>query len=75
MAVDLKAYASEIENQINQIHEDLAALENGTMTIGEREGNGPGRDVTPETIEHPKASLRTYDLILADLRARIERGD
>jgi hypothetical protein len=54
MAVDLKAYASEIEDQIKQIHEDLAPLENGTMTIGEREGNGPWRDVTQETIKHHK---------------------
>jgi hypothetical protein len=75
VAADLKAHASEIEDQIKQIHEDLAPLENGTMTIGEREGNGPWRDVTQETIKHHKASLQTYELILADLRARIERGD
>ena len=66
MAIDLKAYASEIEDQIKQIQEDLVPLENGTMTIGEREGNGPWRDVTQETIEHHKSSLRTYELILAE---------
>jgi hypothetical protein len=75
VAIDLKAYAGEIEDQIKQIHEDLAPLENGTMTIGEREGSGPWRDVTQETIEHRKSSLRTYALILADLREQIERGD
>ena len=30
---------------VDQIHEDLAPFEAGKMTIGEREGNGPWRDV------------------------------
>ena len=45
------------------------------MTIGEREGNGPWRDVTQDMIKHHRSSLRTYELILADLRARIARGE
>ena len=75
MAIDLKAHAGEIEEQIRQIHEDLAPLEKGTMTIGERERTGPWRDVTGEVVGHHKSSLRTYEMILADLRARIARGD
>jgi hypothetical protein len=38
MPIDLKGYANDVEEQINPIHEDLAPLEAGTMTIGEREG-------------------------------------
>ncbi|MET4491526.1 hypothetical protein ABIA94_007121 [Bradyrhizobium sp. LA7.1] len=45
------------------------------MTIGEREGNRPWRDVTQEMIKHPKSSLRTYELILADIKARIAIGE
>jgi hypothetical protein len=41
MPIDLKAYAKDVEEQISQIHEDLAPLEAGKMMIGEREGNGP----------------------------------
>ena len=44
------------------------------MTISEREGNGPWRDVTQDMIKHHQSSLRTYELILADFRARIARG-
>jgi hypothetical protein len=45
MPIDLKAYTKDVEEQISQIHEDLAPFEAGKMTIGEREGNGPWRDV------------------------------
>lgn len=45
------------------------------MTIGEREGNGPWRDVTQDMIKHQKSSLRTYELILADLKARKACGE
>lgn len=56
MPVDLKAYAKDVEEQITQIHDDLAPLEAGKMTIGEREGNGPWRDVTQDMIKHHKSS-------------------
>lgn len=75
MPVDLKAYAKDVEEQIKRIRDDLAPLEAGKMTIGEREGNGPWRDVTQDMVKHHKSSLRTYELILADLRARIARGE
>ncbi|WP_426411967.1 hypothetical protein [Bradyrhizobium ganzhouense] len=75
MAIDLKAYKRDVEAQIEQIREDLAPLESGKMTVGEREGNGPWRDVTNDVIEHHKSSLQTYELILVDLNARIERGE
>ncbi|PJG50685.1 hypothetical protein CVM73_35025 [Bradyrhizobium forestalis] len=75
MPIDLKAYAKDVEEQIKQIRDDLAPLEAGKMTIGEREGNRPWRDVTQDMIRHQKSSLRTYELILADLRARIARGE
>lgn len=75
MPVDLMAYAKDVEAQIKQIRDDLAPLEAGKMTIGEREGNGPWRDVTQDMIKHHKSSLRTYELILADVRARIARGE
>ncbi|MDA9401039.1 MULTISPECIES: hypothetical protein [unclassified Bradyrhizobium] len=75
MPVDLKAFAKGVEEQIKQIRDDLAPLEAGKMTIGEREGNGPWRDVTQDMVKHHKSSLRTYELILADLRARIARGE
>ncbi|MCP3459809.1 hypothetical protein [Bradyrhizobium sp. CCGUVB23] len=58
-----------------QIRDDLAPLETGTMTIGERKGNGPWRDVTQDMIEHPRSSLRTYELILADIQVRIAGGE
>lgn len=75
MPVDLKAYAKDVEEQIKQIRDDLAPLEAGKMTIGEREGNGPWQDVTQDMIKHHKSSLETYEVILADLRARIARGE
>ncbi|WFU39203.1 hypothetical protein QA640_33260 [Bradyrhizobium sp. CB82] len=75
MPVDLKADAKDVDDQIKQIRDDLAPLEAGKLTIGEREGNGPWRDVTQDMIEHHKSSLRTYELILADLRARMARGE
>ena len=45
MPIDLEAYAKDVEGQASQIHEDLAPFEAGKMTIGERQGNGPWRDV------------------------------
>lgn len=75
MPVDLEAYAKDVEEQTRQIRDDLEPLEAGKMTIGEREGNGPWRDVTQDMIKHHKSSLRTYELILADLKARIARGE
>lgn len=74
MPVDLEAYAKDVEEQVRQIRDDLP-LEAGKMTIGEREGNGPWRDVTQDMIKHHKSSLRTYELILADLKARKARGE
>jgi hypothetical protein len=41
MPVGLRANAADVEEQIKQIRNDLAPLEAGKMTIGEREGNGP----------------------------------
>jgi hypothetical protein len=73
--VDLNAYAKDVEEEIKQIRDDLMPLEAGKMTIGEREGNGPWRDVTQGMIKQHKSSLRTYGLILADLRAPIARGE
>ena len=45
MPVDLRAYAKGVEEQIKQIRNDLAPLEAGKMTVGEREGNGPTHQV------------------------------
>jgi hypothetical protein len=42
MPVDLEPYAKDVEEQARQIRDDLEPLEEGKMTIGEREGNGPG---------------------------------
>jgi hypothetical protein len=42
------------------------------MTIGEREGNGPWRE---SHRGHHKSSLRTYEVILADIKARIAHGE
>lgn len=75
MPLDLTACAKNIEGQIKQIQDDLAPLEAGKMTIGEREGNRPWRDVTQDMIKHHKSSLQTSELILADVRARIARGE
>ena len=66
MPVDPKACAKDVEEQIKQIRDDLAPLEAGNMTIGEREW---------DMVKHHKSSLRTYEHILADLRARIARGE
>jgi hypothetical protein len=73
MPIDLKAYAKGIEEQLKPIREDLAPLEAGKMTIGEREGNAPWRDVTRDMIKHHNSSLQTYELISSNLQARIER--
>lgn len=62
MPVDLKAYAKDVGEQIKQIRDNLAPLEAGKMTIGEREGKGPWRDVTQDMIEHHKSSLRPMSL-------------
>jgi len=45
------------------------------MTIGEREENGRWRDVTQGMIKHQKSYLRTYELILADIKAPIARSE
>jgi hypothetical protein len=45
MLIGLKAYAKDVEEQVKRIHEDPAPFEAGKLTIGEREGNGPWRDV------------------------------
>jgi hypothetical protein len=50
MAVDWEAYASGVEADISQLKKNLAPLEAGEMTIGERRGSGPWRDVTAESI-------------------------
>jgi hypothetical protein len=52
MAVDWEAYARGVEADIVQLKKDLAPLEAGEMTIGERRGSGPWRDVTAEQIGH-----------------------
>ena len=76
MPVDLKAYAKGVEEQIKQNPRRSCAAGAGKMTFGERKGNGPWRDVTQDMIEHHKSPpLRTYELMLADLRARMARGD
>lgn len=38
-AVDLKAYAKDVEEQTKQFRDDLTPLEAGKMTIGERQSH------------------------------------
>ncbi|WP_314961483.1 hypothetical protein [Bradyrhizobium cosmicum] len=67
MPIDWKAYARGVEADIAQIKRDLAPLEDGTMTIGERESGSDWRDVTPETIARYKQNIATYEAILKDV--------
>lgn len=43
------AYAEDVEEQARQIRDDLEPLEAGKMTVGEREGNGAWRAMSPKT--------------------------
>jgi hypothetical protein len=74
MAVDWEAYASGIEADIAQLKKDLAPLEAGEMTIGERRGSGPWRDVTAESIARNKQAIATYEAILKDVRTNRIKG-
>ncbi len=44
------------------------------MKISERQGNGPWRDITQETIDRNKRSLSTYQAILKDVRENRMKG-
>jgi hypothetical protein len=68
MAVDWEAYASGVEAELEQLKKDLRPLEAGQITLGERTGGGPWRDVTQEAIARNKQAIRTYEAILKDLR-------
>jgi hypothetical protein len=74
MAVDWIAYAKGVEADIAQLKKDLAPLEEGRMTIGEREGSSAWRDITPETIARHKQNIATYEAILKDVRENRIKG-
>jgi hypothetical protein len=74
MKVDWKAYAKGVEADIAQIKKDLAPLEEGRMTIGERELGSPWRDVTQEMIARHKQNIATYETILKDVRENRIKG-
>jgi hypothetical protein len=74
MPVDWEEYARGVEANISQLKKDLAPLEAGEMTIGERRGDGPWRDVTVEAIARNKKAIATYEAILKDVRTNRIKG-
>lgn len=74
MAVDWEAYARGIETDIAQLKKDIAPLEAGEMTLGERHGSGPWRDVTAESIARNKKAIATYEAILKDVKSNRIKG-
>lgn len=75
MSIDWAAYAKGVQAELVQLRKDLEPLEAGTMTLGERFGNGPWRDVTQEAIERNRRAVATNEAILEDvLRNRVGNG-
>lgn len=69
MATDWIKYAKDVEAQISQIKEDIAALESGKMELRENTGSG-WRNISNEWIQRHKANLATYEAILKDIREK-----
>lgn len=67
---DWTEYRTRIEAELAEARKDLEPLENGTMTLGERQGSGPWRDVTAEWIAHHKRTISIYESILAAITKR-----
>jgi hypothetical protein len=44
------------------------------MTLGERVGNGPWKDITQEAIARNKQAIATYEAILKDVRENRIKG-
>ncbi|MCW2783328.1 MAG: hypothetical protein JWR35_3777 [Marmoricola sp.] len=68
-AIDWAAYAKGVEADIARIKEYLTPLESGVMKLGSQEVGGQWKDVTQEAIDREWRVLKTYEAILADVRA------
>lgn len=69
--IDLRDYRKGVVADLERCRASIVPFEDGTTTLRSRTLGEDWKDVTPEIIENTKATIATYEMILADLDRRI----
>lgn len=69
---DLTSQRKFYQDHLDELLENIEALESGTVSHRRRSGNGPWEDYTQEILAHDKKMVGVYKSILADIDRRIK---